>query len=248
MGHRGAVRGRKRQPRRATAGRPPPGARRDLLDHAYRRAVARPAARTRQLELGAQAVPPLVQVGCLGPDIASAGRCRRRRRSANARQHRHPGAPLRRRRKGGIQNQALGRSRGGFSTKIHLRTNAEGLPIGVVLTAGEAHDSTAYIDLMGERDRDPNVLLADRAYDNDAIRDDVRARGGAAEIPSKRNRLVQHSVDRALYALRNRIERFINRLKNNRRIATRYDQLGNSYLGFVLLGIIRLWIQFVHAA
>jgi len=101
---------------------------------------------------------------------------------------------------------------------------------------------------MAERDRDPETLLGDRAYDADAIRDDVRERGGVPEIPGKRNRLVRHSVTRRLYALRNRIERFINRLKNNRRIATRYDQLGNSYLGFVLLGTIRLWIKFVHAA
>ena len=126
------------------------------------------------------------------------------------------------RRKGGTQNQDLGRSRGGFSTKIHVRTNRAGLPIGIVLTPGEAHDSTAYPDLMAERDSDPDILLGERGYDSDPIRDDVRARGGRPEIPTKCNRLIQHSVDRAIYAMRNRIERFINRLKNSRRIATRY--------------------------
>ncbi len=119
--------------------------------------------------------------------------------------------------KGGLQNQALGRSRGGFSTKIHLRTNAEGLPIGLLLTPGEAHDSTAYLELMAEHDVDPEVLLADRGDDSDAIREDARARGATPEIPTKKNRRVQHSVDRALYALRNRIERCINCLKNSRR-------------------------------
>jgi transposase len=59
---------------------------------------------------------------------------------------------------------------------------------------------------------------------------------------------VQHAVNRRLYALRARIECFIGRLKNCRRIATRYDQTGSSFLGFVLLGCIRLWIRFVHAA
>jgi transposase len=98
---------------------------------------------------------------------------------------------MRRRRKGGTQNQALGRSRGGFSTKIHLRTNAEGLALAVQLTPGEAHDSTAYADLMADHGTNPEVLLADRGYDSDAIRDDVRSRGGTPEIPTKQNRLVQ---------------------------------------------------------
>ena len=101
---------------------------------------------------------------------------------------------------------------------------------------------------MTERDSDPDVLLGDRGYDSDPIRDDVRTRGGRPEIPTKRNRLVQHSVNQRTYATRNRIERFINRLKNSRRIATRYDQTAISFLGFVLLASIRIWIKFVHAA
>jgi transposase len=150
-------------------------------------------------------------------------------------------------RKRGTQNQALGRSRGGFSTKIHARTNAEGLPVALLLTPGEAHDSTAFGDLMAEHDADPAVMLADRGYDSDAIRDDVRARGGQPEIPTKKNRRVQHSVNFALYATRNRIERFFNRLKNSRRVATRYDHTASSFLGFAKLATIKQWIRFVHA-
>ncbi len=116
------------------------------------------------------------------------------------------------------------------------------------LTPGEAHDSTAYADLMADHGTNPKVLLADRGYDSDAIRDDVRSRGGTPEIPTKKNRLVQHSVNRAIYAMRNRIERFINRLKNSRRVATRYDHTATSFLGFILLAAIRHWINFVHAA
>lgn len=149
---------------------------------------------------------------------------------------------------GGNQNQALGRSRGGFSTKIHLRANAQGLPLVVLLTPGEAHDSTAYLDLMAEHDVDPEVLLADRGYDSDPIREDIRARGGTPEIPTKKSRRVQHSVNRALYALRARIEQFFNKLKNSRRVATRYDHTASSFLGFVLLAAIRQWIRFVHAS
>ena len=116
------------------------------------------------------------------------------------------------------------------------------------MTPGEAHDSTAYTDLMDEHTADPDVLLADRGYDSDAIRDDVRARGGTPEIPTKRNRRVQHSVNSALYALRARIEQFINKLKNSRRVATRYDHTASSFLGFVQLAAIRQWIKFVHAS
>ena len=89
------------------------------------------------------------------------------------------------------QNQALGRSRGGFSTKIHVRCNAVGLPIGVVLSEGEAHDVTAYEDLMEQRDSDPGTMLADKGYDSDAIRHDLRDSGTAPEIPTRSNRKVQ---------------------------------------------------------
>jgi len=114
---------------------------------------------------------------------------------------------------GGTQNQALGRSRGGFSTKIHARTNAEGLPIALLLTPGEAHDSTAFIDLMAEHDVDPRSCWPTRDTT----------------------------------ATRNRIERFFNRLKNSRRVATRYDHTARSFLGFAKLAAIKQWISFVHA-
>ena len=78
-----------------------------------------------------------------------------------------------------------------------------------MLTPGEAHDNTAFPELMAAHDVDPETLLAD--YDSDAIRDDVRARGGTPEILTKRNRKIQHTVNRALYALRNRVERFFNK-------------------------------------
>jgi len=114
--------------------------------------------------------------------------------------------------------------------------------------AREAHDLTAYDDLIAERDSDPGVLLGDRGYDSDRLRQDARDRGAQPEIPTKRSRTVQHSVSKRLYALRAHTECFINRLKNCRRVATRYDHTATSFLGFALLGCIRLWIRFVHAA
>ncbi|KKN73288.1 hypothetical protein LCGC14_0402730 [marine sediment metagenome] len=83
-------------------------------------------------------------------------------------------------------------------------------------------------------------------YDSDAIRDDLERRGADPVIPTKSNRRVQRPVDKTKYALRNRIERFFNRLKQSRRIATRYDKLGSSFLGFVQIATIRQWIRIVH--
>jgi transposase len=153
---------------------------------------------------------------------------------------------LRSRRKGGIQKNALGRSRGGFSTKIHARTNADGLPIGIVITPGQAHDVTAYPALMAEVDADPERMLADKGYDSDTVRKDIQDRGGEPVIPTKANRKQQIIVQKAIYGLRNRIERFFNRLKNSRRVATRYDKLIQTFAAFVLLSALRIWIKYVH--
>lgn len=105
----------------------------------------------------------------------------------------------------------------------------------------------AYKDLMQEEGPDPAAMLADKGYDSDAIRDDLERRGTEAVIPTRSNRKVQRPLDKAKYSLRNRIERFFNRLKHSRRIATRYDKLATSFLGFVQLATIRHWIRFVHA-
>ena len=117
-----------------------------------------------------------------------------------------------------------------------------------MLTLGEALDATACDALMEQRDSDPGAMLADKGYDSDAIRHDLRDRGSAPEIPTKSNRKVQHTVSKRLYRLRSRIECFIGHLKEQRRIATRYDKTATSFLGFVLLGCFRLWIRFVHRA
>ena len=95
----------------------------------------------------------------------------------------------------------------------------------------------------------PKVLLADKGYDADFIREDMERRGGVAMIPTKRNRLVQFPVDPAIYVLRNMVERCFNKLKNARRLATRYDKTAASYLGFIHIVSIRLWMrQFVNAS
>src|SRR4051795_4387765 len=167
---------------------------------------------------------------------------------ADDRLHHRPGAPPRCWRKGGTHRNGLGRSRGGFTTKLHARSNAEGLAIGFAVTPGQAHDATGYDDLMDDGAPDPETMIGDKGYDSDPIRDDLEERGAEPVIPTKANRKVQRPVDRKTYSLRNRIERFFNKIKNSRRVATRYDKLASSFLGFVQLATIRIWIRFVHAA
>ena len=113
-----------------------------------------------------------------------------------------------------------------------------------MITPGQAHDVTAYPALMEEVDCDPERMLADKGYDSDAVRQDISNRGGEPMIPTKSNRKVQVVVDKAIYGLRNRIERFFNQLKNSRRVATRFDKLIESFAAFVLLAIVRIWIRF----
>ena len=105
---------------------------------------------------------------------------------------------------------------------------------------------TTYPDLMDDDLPDPEAMLADKGYDSDAIRSGLERRGADPVIPAKANRKVQIVICRKTYAMRNRIERFFNKLKHSRRCATRYDKLANSFLGFVQLATIRLWIRFVH--
>ena len=106
-----------------------------------------------------------------------------------------------------------------------------------------------YGPVMDEPGPRPCVLLADKGYDADFILADLEARGIAAVIPAKRNRKVQPVIDAHIYSLRNLVERCFSKLKHSRRLATRYDKTAESFLGFVLVASIRLWIRhFVHTA
>jgi transposase len=96
---------------------------------------------------------------------------------------------------------------------------------------------------MDEPGPEPKVMLGDKGYDADAILADLQARGVAAIIPAKRNRKVQPVIDGHLYALRNLVERCFSKLKHSRRLATRYDKTADSYLGFILVASIRLWVR-----
>ena len=100
-----------------------------------------------------------------------------------------------------------------------------------------------YGPVMAEPGPEPKVLLGDKGYDADAVLADLEAKGVAAVIPPKRNRKVQRVIDGHLYALRNLVERCFSKLKHSRRLATRYDKTADSYIGFILVAAIRLWVR-----
>jgi transposase len=104
-------------------------------------------------------------------------------------------------------------------------------------------DYLGFDPLMQAEGPKAKVLLADRGYDADHIRETLEENGAVAVIPMRRNRKVQIPVDQHIYALRNRIERCFNKLKNSRRLATRYDKTKASYLGFVHIAAIRIWTR-----
>jgi transposase len=127
-----------------------------------------------------------------------------------------------------------------LTSKIHAVVDALGNPVRWLLSGGEVADITQAQPLLDGLKTD--AVLADKGYDADALIDSIQASGAMAVIPPKRNRLVQRSYDRHLYKDRNLVERFFNRIKQFRRIATRYEKLARNYLSFLNLVCAYIWI------
>ena len=140
-------------------------------------------------------------------------------------------------------DQAIGRSAGGLSTKIHAICDALGNPVSFLLTAGQAsdlHGADALMDDLTVAD----AVLADRAYDADErVRHKLHAHGCQAVIPPKKNRLQPASYDKDLYKSRHLIENFFAKLKQYRAIATRYDKTSSVFLGSIYLASIVVWLN-----
>jgi transposase len=136
----------------------------------------------------------------------------------------------------------MGRSRGGLTTKIHAVVDGNGLPVRLALTPGQDHDNALVTDLLANL-KPHSMVLADRAYDADAIRKLVTEQDAFANIPPKRNRKDPICFSPFLYKARNRIERFFNKMKHFRRVATRYDKLAANYLAALKLASVRLWLR-----
>ena len=157
---------------------------------------------------------------------------------------------------GGQEREALGRSRGGFGTKIHLRAEGGGKPMAFVLSGGERHESL-YVEALLTRGRvrrvgrgrpraRPAQLVGDRGYSYPHVRRALAHSHIRAVIPRRRDQRSHdrrhRTFDRGAYRQRNRVERLVNRLKAYRRVATRYEKRAASYLAMLLLAALPLWL------
>jgi len=136
----------------------------------------------------------------------------------------------------------MGRSRGGLTTKIHALVDAVGRPIRLKLTEGQAHDGRSAADMF-EAIGKGQTLLADRAYDSDGLHEVLAARGAFANIRLMPNRVKTYGFSATLYKKRNAVERYFNKLKHFRAVATRYDKRDDNYLASVQLASLRIWLR-----
>ena len=144
-------------------------------------------------------------------------------------------------------DHALGRSRGGYGSKIHLVCDGKGLPMAVTVTAGQRHESTQFEAVMGQvrvprprgrPRRRPRRLAGDKGYSYPRIRRHLRRRGIKAVIPTRKDQKRLPGFDKATYRRRNVVERCIGWLKDRRRLATRFEKLAENFLAMVKLAML----------
>ena len=138
----------------------------------------------------------------------------------------------------------MGRSRGGLTTKIHALVDVNGLPIRLKLTEGQAHDGRSAADMLDGIGAG-QTLLADRAYDSDGLRQSLKERGAWANVKPMPNRKNIPAFSQFLYRYRNLVERFFNKLKHFRAVATRFEKHDANYLALVKLAAARIWMRFM---
>ena len=141
----------------------------------------------------------------------------------------------------------MGRSRGGLTTKIHALVDANGLPVVLKLTEGQAHDGKSAADMLAGL-QPGQILLADRAYDSDALRQAMTRQGAWANIRPMPGRVNKPVFSPFLYRYRNLVERFFSKLKHYRAVATRYDKHASNYLALVKLAASRIWLRAYESA
>jgi transposase len=137
--------------------------------------------------------------------------------------------------------EAIGRSVGGLSTKIHAKVDSLGQLVNILLTPGQVHESQVAQEVCA--DEECKFFLADKAYDIDAFRENLNKKGIQPVIPSKSNRLNPTPHDKHIYKERNIVERFFQKIKRFRRIATRYDKTARMYLTGVMFVSILLALK-----
>lgn len=153
----------------------------------------------------------------------------------------HPCAAGAPKKNGGQAKQALGKSVGGFSTKIHATVEALGNPVRLLLTGGQKGDATQAIPLL--EGFDFAGVMADRGYDADDILDFITQNGAVAVIPAKKNRIVQRDTDWYTYKDRHLVECFINKIKQYRRIFSRFEKYASRYMSFLSFASALIWLR-----
>lgn len=195
--------------------------------------------RLRTADHDLQPFPPLVAARHLAGRFRSLGGGHAWRAPGD-RQLDRKGASLGCWRKRGAQAQAIGRSRGGLGTKVHGVVDGVGRLIAFTITAGQVSDHRPAPELLAALPA-PDTCLADGGYDSDRLRMLLIQRGTTPVIPNRHTRKRPHPFDPTAYRSRNLIERMFCRLKDWRRIATRYDKLATNYASTVAIAAIVLW-------
>ena len=144
--------------------------------------------------------------------------------------------------KRGLPNE-IGHSRGGASTKIHAVVDAYGYPVYFMISEGQRNDINYAIPLLDHIRIDGSKVLADRGYDSNQLMDYIYDHGGEPTIPSRRGAKFDRRCDWWLYKERHLVENYFLKLKTFRRIATRYDKLAFTYLGFLCIVSILIWLK-----
>ena len=140
------------------------------------------------------------------------------------------------------QKTAAGRTTGGLNTKIQAFLAGLGNPVFFLLSPGNDNDSTHAIDLMDKTDLTGSNLLGDKAYGTKEILAYINEHGATVVIPPKSNAKDPWPVDYCLYKERHLVECFFQKMKWFRRVATRYDKLDKSFLAFVYMAAIMIWL------
>jgi transposase len=152
------------------------------------------------------------------------------------RAHRHAAGA-----QGGQEQPELGRSCGGFSSKIHAKVDSLGMPLGFIITPGQSSDINQAEALVGEEFC--KNLLADKGYDSNTFREFLQDKGIDPVIPGKKNRIEYIEYDKHTYKERNAVERFFGRVKEYRRIATRFDKTVVMFRAGLVIASILMWIK-----
>jgi len=138
---------------------------------------------------------------------------------------------------GGQASQAMGRTKGGLNTKIHAVINARSQAVVIALSGGNQADISLAEELT-EWLPENSTLIGDKAYDSSTLRQTAATKGIKTCIPGRSNRTTTVPFSATLYRRRHRVENFFERIKRHRRVATRYDKLAETFLGFVCLAIL----------